>query len=158
MIRHYDEYVCANCGNITYKPIYYQNTIIKRQVEATKQRNEENEKRLQRNMKARHQRFYKKREKVQEMVREHGITKTAKLLNKAPSSIGLLAKGISTRKFNRGKFPRSLKLKVAIHANKINNNKDVSRNSLELFGQQISRGSIQNWRREYAEHQGQKWD
>ena len=158
MLVHYDEYVCSACGNVRHKPIYYQTTTMRIQVEETKQRNEAEEKRIQRNMKRRHQRFYTKREKIKNLVRQHGVNGTARLLNKPRSTIGLWTKGVTKKRWNRGKFSKELKIKVAKYAISIGDSVATAKSSEEMFGEKISRQAIDNWRREYKQHQGKGWD
>ena len=158
MLVHYDEYVCSSCGNAIHKRIYYQNSTMRRQVEETKKRKEAEQQRLETNMRRRHKRFYSKKQKVIGLVREHGVNGTAKLLNMNRSTVGLWAKGVTKKRWNKGKFSKELKIKVAKYAIDMCNSQTVAFKSEELFGERISRQAIDNWRREYIQHQGKGWD
>jgi len=151
MLIHYDEYICSNCGNIKHKRTYFRNTTMRRQVEETKKRNEAEHKRIQSNMKRRHERFYTRKEEIKDLVKQYGINGTARMLDMPRSSVGLLAKGVSPRKWNRGKFGKEFKLKVALYAIKAKNNYYTAKKF------KVSRGAVQNWVREYKQHEGIEW-
>ena len=151
MLLHYDEYVCSNCGHAKRKQTYYRNTTVRRQVEETKKRNEVKQQHVQINMKHTDKQYYAKKAKVQDLVKQYGINGTARMLDMPRSSVGLLAKGVSPKRWNRGKFGRVFKLKVARYAIKAKNNYYTAKK----FG--VSRGAVQNWVREYKQHEGMEW-
>ena len=148
MTVDWDQYKCISCGAISY----IESELFKRNPTYTKEQKYEQE------QYRKDREYYKKRNLVQSYVRQYGIGLTAKKLNMTHSSVGLLAKGISTRQFNRGKFPRELKIKATQHANNINSSKRTAKDSIKLFGIKISRSAIDNWRKEYADHEGRRWD
>ena len=151
MLIHYDEYICSSCGNVKHKRHYFRGTSMRRQIEETKNRKEADQKRLQSNMKRRHKRFYTRREEIKDLVKQYGVNGTARMLDMPRSSVGLLAKGVQPRKWNRGKFGKEFKLEVALYAIRNKNNYYTAKKF------KVSRGSVQNWVREYKRHEGVEW-
>lgn len=125
MLLHYDEYVCSNCGHTKRNQTYKQ----------------------QRNV----MKYSAKRAKVQDLVKQYGINGTARMLDMPLSSVGLLAKGVSPKKWNSDKFGKEFKLKVALYAIKAKNNYYTAKKF------KVSRGTVQNWVREYKQHEGMEW-
>ena len=148
MAKDWDQYKCIACGAVRY----IETKLFNRTPSFTKK--------FQR-LQEQYQKdivYKEKRELVRANVRRYGIGFTARKLNMSHSSVGLLAKGISTRKFNRGKFSRELKIKVALYAIDGNSAKRTAKDSIKLFGVKISRQAINNWVKEYIEHKGKRWD
>ena len=59
----------------------------------------------------------------------------------------LKIKGLNTNVGDEGGF-----------APNINSSKRTAKDSIKLFGIKISRSAIDNWRKEYADHEGRRWD
>ena len=148
MTIDWDQYKCIACGAVSY----IDSELFNRTPTFTKSEQEEQE------QYRKDREYYKKRDLVQAYVKKYGVGLTAKKLNMNHSSVGLLAKGISKKKFNRGKFPRELKLKATFHAIDINSAKRTAKDSSKLFGTKISRQALNNWIKEYEEHEGRGWD
>ena len=133
---------CQICGLSSYKRVTVSNTITRREnkkmFEYSKQVSKDQE-------------YYAKRNKVRDMVAKYGINGTARMLDMPRSSVGLLAKGVSPKRWNRGKFGRAFKLKVARYAIKAKNNYYTAKKY------KVSRGAVQNWVREYKQHKGNEW-
>mgnify|MGYP003307111505 FL=1 len=137
---------CQICGLASYKRITISNTITRREEKKRVFEYKEDPEQVRKD-----QEYYAKRNKVRDMVAKYGINGTAKMLNMPRSSVGLLAKGVSPKRWNRGKFGKAFKLKVAKYAIKAKNNYYTAKKF------KVSRGAVQNWVREYKQHKGNEW-
>ena len=139
------ELFCVQCGYVEYL------TVEESMYTKTKRRKELDlfDKELAELEKDRA--YYSKRKKVQAYAIKYGINGAARVLKMPRSSVGLLAKGLSIKKFNRGKFDKELKLKVIKRYKEFPNKKRVA----EEFG--VSRPALQNWVKEYENHKGKEW-
>jgi len=96
----------------------------------------------------------RKRNRVRAMVMKYGVNITADKLKIPRSTVGLWAKGLSNKPtwaFNRSKYSKEFKTEVAEYAIRAKNYYYTAKK----YG--IPRSSIQNWVREYKQHNGEGW-
>jgi hypothetical protein len=96
----------------------------------------------------------RKKNKVKEMVMQYGVNITADMVNMPRSTVGLWTKGLSNKPtwaFNRGKYSKEFKTEVAEYAIRAKNYYYTAKKY------QISRGTVQNWVKEYKLHKGEGW-
>ena len=131
------ELYCIQCGFVVYvnaeKTIYEKARERKQRLKELELFEKEEEER------AKDKLYYKKRKIVQQYAVKYGINGASRLLNMPRSSVGLLAKGLSIKKFNRGKFDRELKLAVIKRYKEFPNKQQVAKEF------DVSRPAIQNW-------------
>ena len=95
------------------------------------------------------------KDQIQSLVKEHGVSATAKKLNMPISTVGLWGKGLSKKRkwgWQKGIHSKEFKTKVAQYTIRNRNYYD----SAKKF--KIARSNIQNWVREYKKHGGEGWD
>ena len=133
-----DERSCVQCGRVTY--IKSSRTKMRSATKMTAV--------IRKGEKSR------KKEEVRELVMEYGVNITADMLNMPRSTVGLWAKGLSSKPtwaFNRGKYSKEFKTKVAEYAIRAKNNVYTAKKF------KIARSCVQLWLKEYKKDGGKHW-
>ena len=135
---HDDERSCVQCGRVTYIKSSKSKLRSATKISGVIKKGE----------------LLRKKEQVRELVIKYGVNATADKLEIPRSTVGLWAKGLSNKPtwaFNRTKYRKKFKTEVAEYAIRAKNYYYTAKKY------KISRGTVQNWVREYKQHKGEGW-
>ena len=85
---------------------------------------------------------------LRESVRTIGVTATSKKYNVPKQSLSNWFKGLTPKKYRATMYTEEFKMEVGKYAEDTNNNNGTARKY------QVTRGSVQNWRKQYLTREG----